>query len=420
MGNATLITRKAVSAEFSQLIYYGEDGKCMEMWKDKKRYRREGECAERFIALYDVTYEETFTNDEGEIETVICVDEDFRALKGADVVAEWQKVNDDFVREHGEWMYYRGDDGKRDVRKMNEQYMKYDFVRRKYNAKLKEEHGCSMKCFQNALETVVDGKKVYFYTNSRGATVEIVEVRPNTFEDGFYYTTGCTVDIDVNIYNDDFSVKIPRTLSDVDTGISCGDDYFEGYIEGELDYILSWEDSEGNYDGPEKDKAFYLAAKRCRDEDLDFCDEYDWRDFRTEEDYEEYCWSLITETDWTFDDMSRLDAIDKGIEKIGNSRKIFEVVDVEGTFQIYDAAVNIGDGLLYGDTLCEGRFSISGIKTGEGEEDMMRQTVDILCKWVKKNGYDKQNYVCINKHDFYYGDPYLTNSWEQKTVIEED
>ena len=118
--------------------------------------------------------------------------------------------------------------------------------------------------------------------------------------------------------------------------------------------------------------------------------------------------------------MSRLDAIDKGIEKIGNSRKIFEVVDVEGTFQIYDAAVNIGDGLLYGDTLCEGRFSISGIKTGEGEEDMMRQTVDILCKWAKKNGYDKQNYVCINKHDFDYGDPYLTNSREQKTVIEED
>ena len=100
------------------------------------------------------------------------------------------------------------------------------------------------------------GRKCIFYTNSRGATVEIVEVRPNTFEDGFYYTIGCTVDIDVNIYNDDFSVKIPRTLSDVDTGVSCGDDYFEGYIEGELDYILSWEDSEGNYDGPEKDKAF--------------------------------------------------------------------------------------------------------------------------------------------------------------------
>ena len=56
---------------------------------------------------------------------------------------------------------------------------------------------------------------MYFYTNSRGASVEIVEVRPNTFEDGFYYTTGCTVDIDVNIYNDDFSDLWAAALLDV-------------------------------------------------------------------------------------------------------------------------------------------------------------------------------------------------------------
>ena len=52
---------------------------------------------------------------------------------------------------------------------------------------------------------VVDGKEIYYYINDNGAIIEIVDVRPNTFEDGFYFETGCTVDSDVNVYNDDFS-----------------------------------------------------------------------------------------------------------------------------------------------------------------------------------------------------------------------
>ena len=416
---SSVITRTALSAEFSQCIYYNEEGRCREKWRDEFRYRREGKYTERFIALYDVTYQETYTDADGKVRTETCEDCNFRALKGEDVVAAWQKLNDDFVMAHGEWKIYRDDEGKRDEEKMREQYIAYLDARREYNIRLKGEHGCKVKCFQDAMETVVDGKELHFYVNRNGATIEIVDVRPNTFEDGFFYDTGCTVDIDINIYNDDFSVKIPRTLKDVDTGISCGDDYFDGFIEGELDSILFCVDRDGNYDGPEKDRAFYLAAKRCRDEELDFCSEYDWQRFRTEEDWEDYCWSMITNTDYTFDEMSRLDAIDTGIEKIGDSRDVFEVVDVEGTFEIYEAAADIGDGVLYGDLLCEGSYSISGIRTGRDEEEMMRQTVDILCKWATDNGYEEHNYVCISRHDFECSDPYLTNSDEHRTVIEE-
>ena len=264
----------------------------------------------------------------------------------------------------------------------------------------------------------VDGKEIYFYVNDNGAIIEIVDVRPNTFEDGFYFETGCTVDIDINVYNDDFSIKKSFFLKDVDTKESCWD-WFDGFWEGELEYILSCEDENGNYDGREEDKEFYLAAKKCEENGWDFCDHYDWEDFRTEQDYEDYCWELITNTDYTNDQMAQLDVIKKGIPKLGSSKDIYEAVDVEGTFQIYEAAAPLGDGMLYGDTLLEGNYSIKGIKTGT-EEEMMDRTVRAIIKWAKQNDFESQNYVCIDKSNFDYGNPYPCNLKEPIVLIEED
>lgn len=58
--------------------------------------------------------------------------------------------------------------------------------------------------------TVINGQSMYYYVNDNGAIIEIVEVKTNTFEEGLYRC--CTVDIDINVYNDDFSVKVPFTL----------------------------------------------------------------------------------------------------------------------------------------------------------------------------------------------------------------
>ena len=51
----------------------------------------------------------------------------------------------------------------------------------------------------------VDGKEIYYYINDNGAIIEIVDVRPNTFVDDYYPETGCTVDIDINVYNNEFT-----------------------------------------------------------------------------------------------------------------------------------------------------------------------------------------------------------------------
>ena len=58
-----------------------------------------------------------------------------------------------------------------------------------------------------------------------------------------------------------------------------------------------------------------MALKRCEEEGLDFFDEYDWKDFRTEQDYIDDCWDLITNTDYTHDQMAELDTIKKDIPR---------------------------------------------------------------------------------------------------------
>lgn len=84
--------------------------------------------------------------------------------------------------------------------------------------------------------TIINGLPINHYVNDNGAIIEIVEVKPNTFEDGIYRC--CTVDIDINVYNDDFSVKVPLTLKNVDTGITCFD-WFGDYLEDVLDSVIT-------------------------------------------------------------------------------------------------------------------------------------------------------------------------------------
>ena len=262
----------------------------------------------------------------------------------------------------------------------------------------------------------VDGKEIYYYINDNGAIIEIVDVRPNTFVDDYYPETGCTVDIDINVYNDDFTEKVSFTLKDVDTKEHCRD-WFDDYWEEELEYILDCEDEDGNYDGPEKDKDFYLAAKECQENGIDFFDEYNWKSFRTEKDYEDYCWDLITNTDYTHDQMAELDAIKKEIPKVKSPKDLFMAVDVEGTFQVYDAAVPVDDDMmLYGNTLFEGHYLIKGIRKGSFKE-MMQRTVDVLSKWAREKGYEDHSYVCIDTDNFeYWEKEYIQSSFQEPFV----
>lgn len=70
----------------------------------------------------------------------------------------------------------------------------------------------------------------YTVKNKRGANIEIGEIRPDTYHDW----GGCTVDIQVTVWSDDFKMKYSFWLMDYDTGWS-GEDFMEGYYESELE-----------------------------------------------------------------------------------------------------------------------------------------------------------------------------------------
>ena len=405
----TIVTQKVISAERKHDVYYDKDGSYLGKFSNRAGhyFYNSGVYTEKCIAVYDITYERTYRDKDGNVVTEEIEQKDFLAKIGEDVKKIWQDLNDEHVRVNGAWTYRYDSDGKIILNDWHAQLKKYAMLRMEYNRNLFTQYGCKVETWQDAKKIVIKGKEIIFYVNDNGAIIEIKDVRPNTFEDGFYYKTGCTVDVDINIYSDDFKVKIPRTLEDVDTGTSCWD-WFDGYWECELEYILDCEDEDGNYDGPEEDKAFYEAAKKCRDNGWDFCDKYDWEKFRTEKDYEEYCWDLITNTDYTFDQIARTDAISKGVRKIDNRKEVYEAVDVEGTFEIYEAAAPLGDGMLYGDLLFKGRYSIKAIRKGT-EKEMMERTVKALCKWAGKKDYEKHNHLSINTKDFKYGKTYFSN-----------
>ena len=261
--------------------------------------------------------------------------------------------------------------------------------------------------------TVINGQSIYYYVNDNGAIIEIVEVKTNTFEEGLY--SCCTVDIDINVYNDDFSVKVPFTLKNVDSGITCFDwygDYFEDMYESVVGFN---EDKDGNYIGDEEDRAFYEAAKEC-DKDLDEFS-YVLKQYRSEEDYVDWCWDTVTTC--VYDDEDLLTGLFKDITKIEKAEDIYEAVDVTGNFEIYEAAAYVGDDFLYGATLFEGEFHIKGIRKST-KEKMCRRVVDCLCRWAHDNAeeydFEMHNFVNVNEEDLEFGKEYPCGL--QKPIVE--
>jgi len=74
--------------------------------------------------------------------------------------------------------------------------------------------------------------------NERGANLAIGEVRPNTYHD----YGGCTMDVEILVYSDDFSKKVSFWIEDFDTGYS-GESWMDGYFDDELENNPDFTDS---------------------------------------------------------------------------------------------------------------------------------------------------------------------------------
>lgn len=83
----------------------------------------------------------------------------------------------------------------------------------------------------------IDGKEIHYFVNDKGANIEVVKIEPNTFSWCVVY---CTVDLYINIYNDDFTRKVSFMVENLSTGIE-GESWFED--EEEADYEPTEEDS---------------------------------------------------------------------------------------------------------------------------------------------------------------------------------
>lgn len=81
---------------------------------------------------------------------------------------------------------------------------------------------------------IIDGKEIHYFVNEKGANIEVERIEPNTFS---WMVVYCTVDLYINIYNDDFTRKVSFIVENFSTG-----------IEGE-----SWYDSD-EYEDEERKK----------------------------------------------------------------------------------------------------------------------------------------------------------------------
>ena len=66
--------------------------------------------------------------------------------------------------------------------------------------------------------------------NKRGANLAIGEVLPNTYND----YSGCTMDVEIIVYSDDFKRSFSFWLENIDTGYS-GESWMDGYCDDELE-----------------------------------------------------------------------------------------------------------------------------------------------------------------------------------------
>ena len=71
---------------------------------------------------------------------------------------------------------------------------------------------------------IINGKEIHYFVNDKGAKIEVERIEPNTFSWCVVY---CTVDLYINIYNDDFTRKVSFRVDNFSTGIE-GESWFEG------------------------------------------------------------------------------------------------------------------------------------------------------------------------------------------------
>ena len=121
---------------------------------------------------------------------------------------------------------------------------------------------------------IIDGNEIHYFVNDKGANIEVVKIEPNTFS---WMVVYCTVDLYINIYNDDFTRKVSFMVENFSTGIE-GESWFEDEEEEDEDYEPTEEDSwaqtldylslDDPYDAWEGFKDFWNTFKKY-DEDCD-------------------------------------------------------------------------------------------------------------------------------------------------------
>ena len=148
-----IMYRRAISAELIQDLYYDSDSPEGEELRVLRPY---GSIKEKEIGLYRVTYEWYKKKNNEEIVSATSTEKKFYAAIESDVVATWQKVNDEHVRVNGNWSFFWGPKGSHmgeaivyTHREDDIQEEKYQKIKRDYFDTLCKEHGCKIGEFED-------------------------------------------------------------------------------------------------------------------------------------------------------------------------------------------------------------------------------------------------------------------------------
>ena len=161
--------KRAISAELIQDLYYDSpEG------KEFRVLRPYGVNKEEEIGLYKVTYEIFKKKNNEEIVTGSLTDKKFYAAVGTDVVAAWQKVNDDYVHVYGNWSSFvkphGAPKGEADIYTyvhFDTQEDHFQIVKRDYYNTLCKEHGCKIGEFEDETLSVKYWDAFTIYLNQK-------------------------------------------------------------------------------------------------------------------------------------------------------------------------------------------------------------------------------------------------------------
>lgn len=153
LGWKTLIRyKRAISAELIQNLYYDSE---VFYGKESRVLRPYGTNKEKEIGLYEVTYEWFKKNQNEEVVTKTSTDRIYAAI-GTDVVATWQKANDEYVRAYGNWRRFVKPEGvpwgETDIYffiDIDRQKSNFELIKRDYYNTLCEEYGCKLGWYED-------------------------------------------------------------------------------------------------------------------------------------------------------------------------------------------------------------------------------------------------------------------------------